>query len=107
MNLELPKEIESTMQTHVNRQLLKYAAGHVMFCPSCDQCLDCRSTVNVTVLHHGEIHSSTTLCASCYDKRKPVLDVALAKANPEQGISLDIVDGRALWPSRSKRPAKS
>lgn len=105
--MNLPTEIENTLQTHVNRNLLKYAAGRVMFCPSCDKCLDCRSTVNVTVLHKGEVHSSTTLCAACYDARKPVLDAALAKASPDVGITLDIVDGRALWPTRSKKGAKS
>lgn len=102
----LGQEIMGTMQRHVNRQLLKYAAGTVMFCPGCGEVLDCRRVVNVTVLHKGEVHSSTTLCVGCYDRRKPVLDAALAKAPKEQGIELDVVDGREVFARAGKRGGK-
>lgn len=77
--------IDSFMQTTINKELVKWAAGHVMFCPGCDKILDCRSTVVATHNTGGQ----AVLCADCWDKKTELYAFS------------EIVDGRKLWVQQS------
>ena len=82
------------MQTTITRNLLKYAAGRSIFCPLCQEVLDCKRTV---ILEAGSI--SKTLCASCWDTTlKPLIEAKgiLAKC--------EVTDGR-VWFKRRAAPA--
>ncbi len=70
----------STMQTIVNRNLLKYACSTAMFC-GCDRILDSRRAVLIT-LPSGK---TITACTKCFD--------AVADKLP---AGADIVDARKL-----------
>ena len=76
------------IKKHVNEQLLKYAAGQSMFCPSCKKVLDWRNAVNIDHPTAG----NSTLCGDCFDKvAKRILDSGKG-VDPKA----DIVDGRVL-----------
>jgi uncharacterized Zn finger protein len=72
----------ATMQSVVNRNLLKHAAGTAMFCPQCSTCMDFRRTVLVT---SGS--ATLTMCASCWDRAKELI-------KPDVLARCDVVDGR-------------
>lgn len=80
------------MQRTLNRNLVKYAAGRAIFCPSCDDILDQKRTVVVTT----PAGRTMTYCGQCWDKV-----AAVAAADP-RFVELDILDGRQLF----KRGAK-
>lgn len=82
--------IDSVLMSTVNRQLVKWAAGHVMFCPGCDQVLDCRSTVVASHNTGGQ----TVLCGACWDRKTELYAYS------------EIVDGRKLWASPAPRKPK-
>lgn len=105
MNTQLDSKTESFLEKHLNRNLLKHAAGSAMFCPSCDKCLDCRSTVLATI-HRSvddgpeEIVRSYTMCAKCWDQRGSVVREAIDKVtarNPQLKARLEVVDGRQVF----------
>lgn len=79
--------IDSLMQSTVNRNLVKWAAGHVLTCPCCDKILDCRSTV-VASRNTG---AQLVICASCWDEKT------------ERHAYNEIVDGRTLWTAPTPR----
>jgi hypothetical protein len=105
MNTQLEKPVESFLGKHLNKQLLKHAAGSNMFCPGCDKCLDCKSTVLATIhrtVNDGpeEIVRSYTLCAKCWDERGPVVRQAVDKVvarSPQLKARLEVVDGREVF----------
>lgn len=89
-----------------HRNLLKYAAGQVMFCPGCETCMDCTRTVNVECLvdsrdGKGERSiKSWTLCASCYDRRKQVFEDGKQKvlaAHTDWSVRYEVIDGREVF----------
>lgn len=94
----LPAELESHLQQAVTAQMLKYAAGTVMFCPGCQNCLDWRSTVSIDFIGKasGKLHSTATLCAACADKALPGLGERLSQACAKAGEGLEVrtSDGR-------------
>lgn len=82
--------IDSMMRDTVNRNLLKYAAGRVMFCPYCNTVLDCRTTVIVSTTDGKE----SVLCARCFD------------AWGDKPAFTGVVDGRQLWAAPKPRVNK-
>jgi len=79
----------SFLEETVARNLVRYAAGQHMFCPQCQSCLDCKTTVITTDDVSNKVHVQ---CAECY-------------GHPIGSFSAGIVrvyDGRDLWPSKSK-----
>jgi len=98
------ESIMGTMQHHVNRNLLMYAAGQAIFCPACQAIMDCKSTVVATV--HRQVGSdpeecvqSWTMCSKCWAKRRPtVVDsfTRVAGRHPELNARLEIVTWKVM-----------
>jgi hypothetical protein len=92
----------SFLEQHVNRQLLRYAAGTAIFCPRCGEIMDCERTVVATVHRklagkEEEIVATYTQCAKCWDKASSVAVSAVekvARQHPELNARMEIVDGR-------------
>jgi hypothetical protein len=82
------------LKKHANRQLLKYAAGHHIFCPSCKNVLDHKNTVIAT--HKGTGKTSVS-CGDCYDKGINKLKVRHGHdvINKHVHDNFDVVDGRS------------
>lgn len=95
-------QLFSPLQDKLNRELLKYAAGHHIFCPACQQIMDCRRTVItdvVAVTPDGrEVPvKSLVRCAKCFDKYLPIVQGYVQNFKPSPttaAIKLEIVDGR-------------
>ena len=81
------------MLTHLEqftaRELVKYAAGYKITCPHCDDILDAKGTV---VLTDDVTNESDIVCWRCYGH--PIGNIKSGR--------VQIWDGRALWPSKSK-----
>ena len=77
------------------RATLKYAAGQQMFCPKCQRVLDAKRTVHAT---RTDTNACLTFCVLCWDRW-----IALhGDAAKQSGVTLETLDGRALWPKRTK-----
>ena len=97
------------------RNLLKYAAGRLIFCPGCGDIMDCRRTVVAEVFvdkqdGQGEKPGGKTWthCGKCYDKRKPMFESARQKVlgeHPDWFIRFEVIDGREVF-SRKKKGSK-
>ena len=88
----------------VNRNLLKWAAGHVMACPGCQAILDCKRTVSAEIVRlvpgPREVVRSYVMCSKCWDIYRPKIESGIAAAgakNSEIKAELDIVDGREVF----------
>jgi hypothetical protein len=80
------------MQSTINRNLLRYAASTIMFCPNCRGILDMRRVVVITLSDQGD--RTITRCCACWDAlREKLLPLAQAK-----GVSLEVLDARDLFP---------
>jgi len=89
------------METTVKRNILKYAAGRTMFCPGCQTIMDCKRTVTWDLLKEDKLLMSKVLCTACYDS-KIAGNAAIAEAVTSKGLTVEVTDGRVLWPSRKK-----
>lgn len=87
------------MQEAANKQLLKFAAGHAIFCPTCHKILDCKTTVHVSVMLGTSCVKSITTCERCWMKQETGVAIACSK----HGATLDIV----RWPLRPVRAART
>ena len=94
------------MKKTLNRNLLKYAAGHHIFCPSCENVLDHKNTVVMTNKRTG---NTTVNCGDCHDK-------LLNKVGEKHGHDVlqkhladtyDIVDGRPAKKVKKEKLEKS
>ncbi len=105
------QEPDSMLKRTVQRNLLKWAAGHLIFCPACGDVMDCKRTVAAEWQYRKpgqdwkvpEVRgASITSCAKCFDKNKPKLDAVLDKLKTRQHEEwrLDVVDGREVFGRR-------
>jgi len=103
---KLPAALHSFLEDELNRNLLLYSAGRVMFCPGCQHLLDARTTVVCSI--HGvsvgqeveQVVSTQVVCAKCWDKfqEHTLADVAaLASRRPQLKIRSETVDGRTVF----------
>lgn len=81
---------ESPMVRRINRDLLKYAVGHAVFCPACQNIMDYRRAVLVTVSRGSDTLVTKCLCAKCWDPKQSTFTAAMV----EKGLSVELVDGR-------------
>jgi predicted RNA-binding Zn-ribbon protein involved in translation (DUF1610 family) len=51
---------------HINRELLKYAAGTHMFCPNCGNVLDWKTVVLIDAFRDGKHLGQKTGCTNCF-----------------------------------------
>lgn len=75
-----------SMQTIVNNNLLKHAAGHAIFCPQCQAILDWKRTVLLTVRFNGK-EKSFTRCLGCWKLEEPNTRVICN----EKGFELEVI----------------
>jgi hypothetical protein len=87
------------LQEHANKELLKFAAGHNIFCPTCNRILDCKTTVHVSVMTGASCAHSLTSCETCWGKQEPRVAAVAAK----HGATLDIV----RWPGRKPKTPRT
>jgi hypothetical protein len=50
----------------INDSLLKYTAGHYIFCPVCDNLLDWKTVVILEVSKEGEYKGQQVCCTKCF-----------------------------------------
>jgi hypothetical protein len=67
------------MKLTAQRNLVKWAAGKAMFCPRCQDILDCKRTVVV---------DEKVLCAKCWDSKPACFEL-------KEGV--EVLDGRVLF----------
>ena len=90
-----------TMEETINKGLLEHAASTAMFCKRCSTVLDTRTTVFATLAVPENGERSFILCGGCFDKiRQELLDLAVTIKG-----SVEVIDGRELFPSRKRRQA--
>lgn len=98
------RTVDGFMRDQVNKQLLRWAAGHCMTCSNCGDILDCESTVSAEVSRNyqnrgEEIISEYVVCGTCWDQFKGKVLEGVERANarlPELNGKVDIVDGRTM-----------
>jgi hypothetical protein len=73
------------LRSHINNQLLKYAAGLYMFCPNCQNVLDWKTTVSIDFFQGGKHLKNLVCCTSCF---KPS-GIETLKA---QGITAEVTE---------------
>lgn len=78
------------MARTVNRNLLKYAVGRAMFCPSCETIMDYRRAVLITVMRGNDTLATKCLCTKCWDPKQSTFTTAMT----DKGLSVELVDGR-------------
>ena len=54
------------LKEHINRELLKYAAGLHIFCPNCKEVLDWKTVVLIDVSKEGKHICQQTACIKCF-----------------------------------------
>jgi hypothetical protein len=86
-------------QEAANKELLKFAAGHAIFCPTCHKILDCKTTVHISVMLGTSCVKSITTCECCWLKQEP----AVRRAADQHAATLDIV----RWPGRKPRTPRT
>lgn len=95
--------IDGLIRTPIESNLLRFAAGHNIFCPACGDVMDWRKTTIATIygVPKGktaeEIVRQFCSCSECWDKRKVAFYEGVAKSTaklPECKIRTEIVDGR-------------
>lgn len=91
-----------SVKQQVDRNLLKYAAGHHIFCPSGNKCggkvLDHRDTVVAT---HKESGKTMVACGDCWDDAKSKVHAKHGAAAQSMLDKWDVVDGR---PAHKRAP---
>lgn len=80
----------SYMEKTVTRNLLKWAAGQVMFCPCCAVCMDWRKTVIIEINKGETLLKTYTVCTKCADERLP----EVTKAADANGYTVTVTDSR-------------
>jgi hypothetical protein len=73
------------MKREVEKNLLKYAAGHSIFCNGCNRVLDWKSTAIIDAIQNGKAVSSVTCCTKCLDARYGALHQAIDEVNKLDG----------------------
>lgn len=102
------RTVDPLLQNHLERELLKYAAGRSISCPACGEIMDARKTVVATTYatppNGTEIIATQYVqCTACWDRLRLQFTrgVDSAKARrPEANIRSEVVDGRAVFKPR-------
>ncbi len=77
------------LETVVNRNLLRYAVGHTLFCKTCEALLDVSRATHLEFAK-GDSKGTMTVCATCGDNWRAKLSQA--------GYTVTVFDGRVLFP---------
>lgn len=77
------KDVTEMFKDQMNGELLKYAAGHYIFCPVCGDLLDWKTVVIIEVYKGSDYKGQQVACTKCF---KPE---GIAKLEAK-GIKLEI-----------------
>lgn len=88
--------INDVLKPHLEFQSLKFACGRQMFCPHCDELLDCRSAVQIDVYRadNNKLQCTKTYCARCADM---LLVQRLEESFSQEAgfaVKIEVIDGR-------------
>jgi len=113
MTTTLPSPLDSMMARTVNRNLLKWAAGHHIFCPRCGEIMDCKRTVHAEFQYRKPGQDwkvpdaagvSFVGCTKCWDRDRETYTKVIASLEKRAVDSgngkewrLDIIDGREVF----------
>ena len=86
-------DLLSEMERTISRNLLKYAAGHHIFCPGCDAIMDCTRTVIVSAGSREIVR-----CTTCWDAARLLVEASAAVEG-----KYSVLDGRMLWPAKRRK----
>ncbi len=90
--------LRSTMEKTLTKNLLKYIAGRVMFCPDCDKVMDCKKTVSADFKVKGENKASWNGCTTCWDKRAVATLANIARLNEAEDVyTIEVLDSRMVY----------
>ena len=80
------------MEREITRNLLKYAAGHSIFCNKCNRVLDWKATALIEAKQNDKTVASVTCCTKCLDARYEALHQAIDEINKMDGkdITLEV-----------------
>ena len=88
--------VEATLKAN----MLRYQCGQAIFCPGCNDILDCTRAVSTDIYRGEELVKTFILCGKCFDKREipKLIESAIAKA-AAKGVTngrVEYTDGREL-----------
>jgi len=69
------------MQSIVNNNLLKHAAGTAIFCPQCQSIMDWKRTVLLTLRFESGKEKSYVCCSSCWKTSKAEVEQVAKNTN--------------------------
>jgi hypothetical protein len=92
-----------TMENTINAELLRFAVGQRIFCGQCESkhVLDVREAVLVTLKVPGKDDRDFLMCGAKWDAVKFAMRDEAARG----GWTLEILDGRELFPAAKPVPA--
>ena len=105
-------EILSAVQRTLARNMLRFHAGHEIFCPKCHTILDCKRAVEIDVCKQdtdATLVRSYIMCANCWETRYRV-DIESLNRNASVDSRLlraKIWDGRELFSAPAKTDTSS
>ncbi len=89
--------IMTEFERTAKRNMLKWHVGQTIFCPGCQNVLDCKRAVEVDISKDGELKASKIFCAQCWDER---LRDKIPGLLAEHGHTVALQDGRELFKRR-------
>ena len=84
------------MEQKINRETLRYHVSRKMFC-ECGDILDVRSAVSFTLERNGQHLMTAIACTKCFDRK-----VAPKITQAVPGLTVEVLDGRSLYPTRTR-----
>jgi hypothetical protein len=94
------------MRKTVERNLCKSVAGQLITCPACDDIMDCRETVVVSIHKpDGAWVGTRVLCTKCW-MRKGWSTLERVFGAQSEAI-VEVIDGRTLFPNRRGRARRA
>lgn len=86
--------VENDLQKRAQKELLKYAAGREIFCPSCGKVLDFRTSSIVTIFGTDGSQMVRTYCTPCVVNAMPRLGEMVADDEyPVVKVEIDTIKG--------------
>lgn len=93
-------ELMSHMEATIQANMLRYQCGQAIFCPGCQNILDCTRAVSADIYRGRDIVRVLLFCAKCFDEKKIAeliqggIDKAAAKGITDGRV--EYIDGREL-----------
>ncbi len=93
-----------TLETTLQRNMLKFHCGHELWCKGCGDVLDARRAVELDYHDEKELRFTKLLCAQCYDSILKKLPNGITIPEPWRIV---ITDGRLLFSDKQRNQNNS